>query len=589
MEVADPFLFVDFKEALFISRFDQVSVVIGQCGQGREELQDSDLVTDVGDVEVEGGHLLLVPACQTHVGFRPRLVLDFSGLCFVRASPLPAPLRVAIDLAFVASFWRKGVVVHFTADWWVWASAAHAHPGHTVPLSYPEVAGGTATQVAALGVGAAVAAGCLRGATLVDVLAAATELLVLEAGWTHALVAPQGVVAGGSSADVCAETLVLIDALVPLVVLQVTLRAAAPVAPDDVLAAMLAAVVAFALIHIFTAGPALVQGESPLAFTGEAPRRVLADALGATQVDIRGTLIVVDAGCVVLGEPRRAFAREATNGVHTQELAVVLLGCTLIEIFAASPVLLQNVAFRAGTLVTPLCVFADKIAGFGSLVTLIEIHTGSPSYIWSVAGFTVAMIGASVIDTFPVSANIMNNLAFINICSIGHKPSAMRAELLESHGALERADLTEGSPASPSITAAFGLGDRIPVAGANLTQVLQHLREAIPFPAVQTLVLGRAGREAVVTLARVAPACVEAAAVLADSWPGLTLILVHAAFPIGPPLVAGTADAHVGADEVLALHLLLRAVVLALLALVLVFAHPPVFSQHIPSRTFALI
>lgn len=60
----------------------------------------------------------------------------------------------------------------------------------------------------------------------------------------------------------------------------------------------------------------------------------------------------------------------------------------------------------------------------------------------------------------------------------------MRAELLESHGALERADLTEGSPASPSITAAFGLGDRIPVAGANLTQVLQHLREAIPFPAV---------------------------------------------------------------------------------------------------------
>lgn len=76
MEVADPFLFVDFKEALFISRFDQVSVVIGQCGQGREELQDSDLVTDVGDVEVEGGHLLLVPACQTHVGFRPRLVLE---------------------------------------------------------------------------------------------------------------------------------------------------------------------------------------------------------------------------------------------------------------------------------------------------------------------------------------------------------------------------------------------------------------------------------------------------------------------------------------------------------------------------------
>lgn len=38
--------------------------------------------------------------------------------------------------------------------------------------------------------------------------------------------------------------------LVPLVVLEVALRAAAPVASDDVLAAMLAAVVALAFVHI---------------------------------------------------------------------------------------------------------------------------------------------------------------------------------------------------------------------------------------------------------------------------------------------------------------------------------------------------
>lgn len=42
--------------------------------------------------------------------------------------------------------------------------------------------------------------------------------------------------------------------------------------------------------------------------------------------------------------------------------------------FAAPPIILQNVAFGARTLVTPLCVFADKIAGFGSLVALIQIY-----------------------------------------------------------------------------------------------------------------------------------------------------------------------------------------------------------------------
>lgn len=93
----------------------------------------------------------------------------------------------------------------------------------------------------------------------------------------------------------------------------------------------------------------------------------------------------------MLGKARRAFACEATDGVNTQELTVMLLGCTLIKIFAASSILLQNIAFRAGALVTPFCVFAYKIAGFGSLVALIQIYTGSPCYIWRVASLTNAM------------------------------------------------------------------------------------------------------------------------------------------------------------------------------------------------------
>lgn len=169
----------------------------------------------------------------------------------------------------------------------------------------------------------------------------------------------------------CTQALVFIYTLVPLVVLEVALGAAAPIASNDVLAAMLAAVVTLTLVHIFTAGTTLIEGESPLAFTGEASWCILANALGPTQVDLRSAFIVINAGSVVLGEPRRAFAREAADGVNTQELTVMLLGCTLVKIFAAPSVLLQNIALGAGTLVTPFCVFAYEIAGFGSLVALI--------------------------------------------------------------------------------------------------------------------------------------------------------------------------------------------------------------------------
>lgn len=209
-----------------------------------------------------------------------------------------------------------------------------------MPLAYSEVTRWAAAQVAALSVGAAITAGGLRGTALVDVLAPSAELFKLEASGTHALVAPQRVVTGGSSADVSTEAFILINTLVPLVVLEVPLGAAASVAPDDVLAAMLATVVPLTLVHIFTAGTTLIERESSLAFTGEAARCILANTLRPTQVDVRGALVVINTGSMVLGKPRRAFTREATDGVDTQELAVVLLCCTLIKIFTAPSIIL---------------------------------------------------------------------------------------------------------------------------------------------------------------------------------------------------------------------------------------------------------
>lgn len=40
-----------------------------------------------------------------------------------------------------------------------------------------------------------------------------------------------------------------------------------------------------------------------------------------------------DAGRVMLGEARRTFAGEATDGVNTQELTIMLFGRTLIQIW----------------------------------------------------------------------------------------------------------------------------------------------------------------------------------------------------------------------------------------------------------------
>lgn len=63
--------------------------------------------------------------------------------------------------------------------------------------------------------------------------------------------------------------------LVPLVVLEVTLGAAAPVAADDVLAAMLTAVVALTLVHICKRSRASREPRQPLS-----PRPPEASSIG---------------------------------------------------------------------------------------------------------------------------------------------------------------------------------------------------------------------------------------------------------------------------------------------------------------------
>ena len=59
--------------------------------------------------------------------------LSVGGICFICASPLPAPFGVAVDLTLITRLWGEGIVIHFPTGRWLWASSAHAHSRNTVP------------------------------------------------------------------------------------------------------------------------------------------------------------------------------------------------------------------------------------------------------------------------------------------------------------------------------------------------------------------------------------------------------------------------------------------------------------------------
>lgn len=78
------------------------------------------------------------------------------------------------------------------------------------PLPSPEEASRTATQVASVSIGAAIATRVVACGTFIHILAATSALLKVEARWTHTLEAPKCVVAGGRATHCSALTLIFI-------------------------------------------------------------------------------------------------------------------------------------------------------------------------------------------------------------------------------------------------------------------------------------------------------------------------------------------------------------------------------------------
>lgn len=92
----------------------------------------------------------------------------------------------------------------------------------------------------------------------------------------------------------------------------------------------------------------------------------------------------------MLGETRWTFTGKTSQGVDTEELAVVLFGLTFIEVFASLSILLQDIPPGTRALVTSLRVLADEVAGFRGLGTFIQIYTRSSADVCGVANLAEA-------------------------------------------------------------------------------------------------------------------------------------------------------------------------------------------------------
>lgn len=221
-------------------------------------------------------------------------------------------------------------------------------------------------------------------------MAGTGELVEGEARGAGALVTPQGVVAGSRATGIRIGAFILVDTLIPLVMLNISLRTTTSVTSQDVLAAMLAPMVSITFINIFTVESSGIKREPSLAFTAETSRGVLTDPLCSTKGRLRPTFIVVNASSVMLCETRWTFTGKTSQSVDTEELAVVLLGVTFIKVFACLPVLLQDVSPWTRALVTPLSVLADEIARFRGLGTFIKINTRGSADVRGVANLAEA-------------------------------------------------------------------------------------------------------------------------------------------------------------------------------------------------------
>lgn len=201
----------------------------------------------------------------------------------------------------------------------------------------------------------------------------------------------------------------------------------------------------------------------------------------------------------------------------------------------------------------------------------------------------MAAEGTDAVDALPILAEVGQYLALIDVSPISRVPWTMRTHFLVLGSSRKGAELTLGAPTAPTVAAALRFGDQVAVGGGHLAHGLQHFGEAESLAGVDTLCARGADFKAFIAITAVTSHCVDAAAVGADSRLGATFVLICAAISVRPALHSWWADAHEGANEILAQHSSRLTVVQTLYTLIQISAHPSVFSEGVSRWTSALV
>lgn len=217
-------------------------------------------------------------------------------------------------------------------------------------------------------------------------------------------------------------------------------------------------------IYIFTAVARAVQHEASITLTVEAAWGVPAVSMGATEARLGQALVIIEASLVVLREARRTAAGEGAYGVDTDELAVVLPGGALVQVFAGPEIFLHQVATGASAQKGALCVFAEEGTWLWVMAALVHIHAGSGSGIWCIPIPAVTVEGTNAIDTLAMVAQVSKHVAFVHILALGAVALAMGAELPVGRGARQGTELTMGAPSPAASAAALDSGHSLTAA-----------------------------------------------------------------------------------------------------------------------------
>jgi hypothetical protein len=134
---------------------------------------------------------------------------------------------------------------------------------------------------------------------------------------------------------------------------------------------------------------------------------VLAEASSATTYSwLLSALVSVDAFCTLLYKSAWAVTFEGSNSVDTEVLAVVLFGCTLIEIDTSFAITVQLVTWWADTFVASWCITAIEAARRLSSNTFVDVATSLLGSAWNKTMITGASETTKGVDTFAVGTEV---------------------------------------------------------------------------------------------------------------------------------------------------------------------------------------